>query len=120
MASHRSAQLLVALVCCACIPWAACSEIFPQRTPGEKLYRKRCASCHGIDARGNTLKYMSNAKADLTDDTWYNGQGSDAMAMVIENGVFGSMPDNKDLSQEEIRQIVEHLETVIEKSRSLY
>jgi hypothetical protein len=62
---------------------------------------------------------MSNADADLTDDSWNHGQGDDAMAMVIENGVFGTMPENKDLSQEEIRQIVEHLKVVIEKSRSL-
>lgn len=120
MPSHRSAQFLVALVCCAGIPWAACSEVFPHRSPGEKLYRKRCASCHGLDARGNTARYMSNADADLTDDSWNNGQGDDAMAMVIENGVFGSMPDNRDLSQEQIRQIVEHLNSTIEKSRSLY
>ena len=30
---------------------SGCDELFPYRSPGEVLFRKRCAECHGIDAR---------------------------------------------------------------------
>ena len=48
------------------------------RTPGEKLWRKHCAGCHGIDASGNTPQYMGNERADLRDNSWYGYGGDDA------------------------------------------
>lgn len=80
------------------------------RTPGEKLWRKRCASCHGIDGRGNTPGYMGNVRADLLDEAWY-GYGSDdaALETVTREGVFGQMPANDDLTAAEMRDLVGHL-----------
>lgn len=80
------------------------------RTPGEKIWRARCADCHGIDATGNTARYMSDPYADLTDESWrqYGGDGA-ALESVIRAGVFGSMPANEDLTASEMRDLLAHL-----------
>jgi mono/diheme cytochrome c family protein len=102
----RSAPLV--LFVAAALAAGACG--LGSRTPGEKLWRKRCAGCHGLDARGNTPGYMGDARADLGDDTWY-GYGSDdaAIEAVTREGVFGKMPANDDLTAAEMRDLIGHL-----------
>ncbi|HXU34422.1 MAG TPA: cytochrome c [Thermoanaerobaculia bacterium] len=91
-----------------------CDQLFPHRSEGEKLYRKHCADCHGVDARGNTPRYMGNAYADLRDDTWRTAAADEgSLQNLIEAGVFGEMPAFTDqLSGEEIRQIVYYLKVL--------
>ncbi len=80
------------------------------RTPGEKIYRSRCASCHGLDARGNTPGYMGDANADISDNSWHVAGGDDAaLESVIREGVFAKMPANPDLTTEEMRDLIHHL-----------
>lgn len=88
---------------------AGCQELFPRRTPGEKLYHRLCAKCHGADGAGNTPRYMGNAWADLADGSWRHGGDPGSLEMVIREGVFGEMPGNPDLSVEEMRQLVDHV-----------
>lgn len=84
-------------------------EMFESKDPGEQVYRRHCASCHGIDGRGNTARYMSNEWADLTDNSW-RGYGDDgSIETVIRDGVFGQMPARDDLSREEMRALLGHL-----------
>jgi cytochrome c1 len=52
---------------------------------------------------------MGNYKADLTDDTWIHGPDPGSWAAVIEQGVFGSMPANPDLSKEQVRALVDYM-----------
>lgn len=79
-------------------------------SPGEKLYRKHCAECHGVDGAGNTPRYMGNPDADLTDDSWQHGGGDpDSIAAVVHDGIFGKMPAHPELSPEEVRLIVDHV-----------
>jgi len=94
--------LVVVLVTLACEPFRA-------RSPGEKLWGKHCAGCHGFDAAGNTPRYMGNVWADLTDDSWRASGDEYAIHAVIRDGVFGEMPANPDLTDEEIRAIVDWL-----------
>lgn len=85
-------------------------DLIEHRTPGEKIWRKRCASCHGLDARGNTPRYMGNDRADLSDNSWYSGGGDDgSLETVIREGVFAEMPANDDLTREEMRDLIGHL-----------
>lgn len=88
---------------------AGCDEL-ASRSPGEKIWRKRCAECHGLDGAGNTPRYMSNAWADLTDDRW-KGYGGDRAGLEssIREGSFPDMPAFDDLSPLEMRALLDHI-----------
>ena len=86
--------------------FAGCEHYSPEET----LWRKHCADCHGIDASGNTPRYMGNQWADLLDNSWKSGSGDEySIAAVIREGVFGEMPANTQLSDQEVSQIVDWL-----------
>ncbi len=91
---------------------SGCDELFPYRSPGEVVFRKRCAECHGIDARGNTPRFMGNPYTDLRDNTWRTAAADEgAIGAVIEAGVFGQMPAFSDqLTPEQIRQVTHYLQ----------
>jgi mono/diheme cytochrome c family protein len=83
--------------------------LLPQRSEGEKLWRARCAECHGVDASGNTPRFMGNANADLLDDSWQHGDGPGAWSVAIREGIPGSMPPNPDLTREQVRALTDYL-----------
>lgn len=80
-----------------------------QRTPGEKLYRRHCAECHGIDGAGHTVEYMGRPEANLLDDEWVHGGDPTTIIGVLQSGTVGDHPDYSELSSAEMRQIVDHL-----------
>lgn len=84
-------------------------DLLPKQSEGARLWKQRCAQCHGIKGDGNTPQYMGNAKADLLDDGWQHGGEPGSWAVVIREGVFGSMPANPDLSREQVNALVQHL-----------
>lgn len=81
-----------------------------RRTPGERIWRAECAHCHGLDAAGNTPRFMGNPWADLTDDRW-KGYGGDrsGLDMSIRQGSFPDMPAFDQLTAEEMRSLLDHL-----------
>ncbi len=88
---------------------SGCHEL-RSRSPEEKLWRKYCADCHGLDGRGNTPRYMGNPAADLTDEYWKNFSGNRyGWEQAIREGVPGAMPPNDQLSNEEIKLLVRYL-----------
>jgi mono/diheme cytochrome c family protein len=87
---------------------AGCEALVP-RPLGEKLWRSRCASCHGIDAAGNTPRYMGNPWADLRDGSWKHGGGDrGSVESVVREGVFGEMPAFDTLTAEEMRALLDY------------
>jgi mono/diheme cytochrome c family protein len=99
---------LVALVALAALSASAC-ELFEPKDPGERVFRKLCASCHGVDGRGNTARYMSNEWADLSDESW-KGYGDDgSLETIIREGIFGKMPAHDEISREEMRALLAYL-----------
>lgn len=105
---NRRAAAFAALLFASCLALAAC-DFAAGRSPGERLWRKHCADCHGLDARGNTPRYMGEAYADLRDDGWRTGGDRYSIEMVIREGAFGKMPANPKLSKEEIKLIIDYL-----------
>jgi mono/diheme cytochrome c family protein len=80
-----------------------------QRTPGEKLYRRHCAECHGFDGSGHTVQYMGRQEANLLDDDWVHGGDPTTIIGVLQSRTVGDHPDYSELSSQELRQIVDHL-----------
>ncbi|HSM15351.1 MAG TPA: cytochrome c [Thermoanaerobaculia bacterium] len=108
MKPTRSLALL-ALVPALLAALSGCDLIL-QRSEGEKLWRKHCAECHGIDGSGNTPRYMGDAWADLRDDAWRVGGDRSSIENVVREGVFARMPGyNEKLSSAEIRLIIDYL-----------
>lgn len=105
----RFRRLLPALALApALLALTGCDELFA-RTPGEKLWRRHCADCHGIDASGNTPRYMGELYADLRDGTWKNGGDRGSIENVVREGIFAKMPANEKLTAEEMRLLLDYL-----------
>ena len=98
-----------ALTVAVCLAAGFACDAFPRRSEGEKLWRKHCASCHGLDARGNTPGYMGNVNADLADDSWVNGSDDGSIETVVREGIFAQMPANDALTREEMKALIGHL-----------
>lgn len=106
----RTRYTLFTLALAAAVALAGCDDLpFPRRTQGEKLWRKHCAQCHGINGSGDTPGYMGEGYADLRDDVWRAGGNDGAMESVIKQGVFGKMPGYPQLTPEEVRAIIAHI-----------
>lgn len=101
--ARRSALVLLGLLA---LSGAACDSL-SGRPLGERLWRAECAGCHGVDARGNTPRFMGNPYADLTDGMWRSAGDPDSVAEVVRNGVFGQMPANPDLTREEMAALLD-------------
>lgn len=87
----------------------SCDTVMPKKTPGEKLFRKHCASCHGINAEGHTPRGMGKEHANLTNNDWQHGGDPYSWQDVIESELVTEHPSYDKLTTAEIRQIVDHL-----------
>lgn len=87
---------------------AACDVLQP-RSEGEKLWRKLCAECHGVDGTGNTPRYMGEPFADLRDGSWRTDSDRGTLESVVREGVFGKMPAHDELTAAQMRALLDHL-----------
>jgi mono/diheme cytochrome c family protein len=102
------------------LTWPPGADVRPNALPGERVYARYCATCHGPDGRGNgpaapsliprprdftlgQFKYKSTPAGQPPTDT--------DMERVVAGGLRASaMPYFNDiLSQEEIRQVVAYI-----------
>jgi mono/diheme cytochrome c family protein len=102
---RRAARLPIALPVALALAGGACG-LLPERSPGERLWRDLCADCHGVDAAGNTPRYMGNPYADLTDGTWRTAGDPETVEQLVRDGIFGQMPANPDLTREEMADLL--------------
>jgi mono/diheme cytochrome c family protein len=105
-------KLVRCLALCVCaaagLALGACNVLDPVHSPGERLFRDNCANCHGRGGTG-TLAYSGNDYIDLTDDTWKDGGSEYAIGNTIRNGVFGQMPPNPQLTDQEVKELTEYV-----------
>lgn len=93
---------LIALVACS----ASGSSFMEQKqvaTPGENIYKNQCVMCHGRKGDLN----LSGAK-DLTISTL----SEEEMIAVVTHGRGGMIGYNMTLSQEQIKEVVNHVRTL--------
>ncbi len=108
IATRASRQASILLLAIAAVSASGC-QFFESKDPGERIYRSQCASCHGIDGRGNTTRFMGNEWADLTDNSWRQFGDDGSIETVIREGVFGKMPARNELTREEMRALLGYL-----------
>ena len=81
---------------------------------GLSLFNERCSQCHGTDGKGLGTLYPPLAETDFLT------QNEDSLACFIKNGKTGPlivngiefnqpMPDNSDLLDEEIAQLINYI-----------
>ncbi len=101
--------LLMAIVLVAAALGWGCDTLFPKRSEGEKLYRKYCADCHGVDGSGDTIRYMGSSNADLLDSSWKHGGDATSMFFVLRDEVVFRHPSYDDLSDKQLQLIVKYV-----------
>jgi cytochrome c oxidase cbb3-type subunit 3 len=60
----------------------------PESAAGETSFKTICASCHGVEGKGNQML----GAPDLTDDIWLYGKELETVKHGIRNGRMGQMP----------------------------
>src|SRR5688572_13704513 len=79
---------------------------------GEGLYGQSCASCHGMNGRGDgaLARELSKLPPAIGTFAWQVQRSDSEMAIVIRQGVPGSpMPPIRNLTEAEEREIVAYL-----------
>ena len=81
------------------------------KDPGQRVWARKCAACHGREGRGNTRFARSRPYANLTDDVWKHGGDLPSIRRLITDGDPKSpMPAYRDrLSPEEIDAVSRHV-----------
>jgi mono/diheme cytochrome c family protein len=86
---------------------------------GEKLYMRRCRSCHGRAGTGGPAKDAGDAPAsNLVDGVWDFGSTDGEIYYVIRNGVEPALimePWDDRIDETETWQIVNYLRSIAEK-----
>lgn len=76
-------------------------------SPGERLYRRHCSSCHGPDGGGG-VRYLADEGANLLDGTWKYGSDSSSIEYSILNEEVRDHP-TWEFTNTERQQLVEHV-----------
>jgi mono/diheme cytochrome c family protein len=80
--------------------------------PGERLWLRKCAGCHGKDGRGRTRFAQGRPYVDLTDGKWKHGSDRASILKLVTDGgdPASAMPVYRGrLSPEEIDAVVDHV-----------
>jgi len=103
----RNLSLVAALVAIACtLSFAAES--------GEGVYKAKCASCHGVDGKGQTAIGKRLSIKDLASSDVQNKHDSE-IKLLIQDGK-GKMPAYKSkLTDEQIENLVVYIRSLKEK-----
>src|SRR5512138_2861628 len=81
-----------------------------ERDPGARVWRKKCAACHGADGSGRTRFAEGRPFADLTDGRWRHGPGRGEIRRLVAVGDPKSPmpPFEGRLTPEEIDAVVDY------------
>jgi mono/diheme cytochrome c family protein len=79
--------------------------------PGERVWVRKCAVCHGREGRGDTRFARGRPYAVLTDDVWKHGRDLDSIRRLIADGdPTSQMPAYRGrLTPEEIDAVSRHV-----------
>lgn len=81
------------------------------KDPGERVWKRKCAACHGNDGAGRTRFAENRPFADLTDGRWRHGPGREPIRKLVADGDPRSTmpPFEGTLTPAEIDAVVDHV-----------
>jgi mono/diheme cytochrome c family protein len=86
---------------------------------GEKLFRRRCAGCHGVDAKGGPPKDADDpAASNLVDDKWDHGSTDGDIFTIVQEGIaptFRMEGFSDRLSETDTWNIINYLRSLANK-----
>lgn len=75
----------------------------------KSLFKQRCAKCHGLDGRANTVMGENGAAPNFTDRAWQESVGDKRLTDSINHG-REAMPSFKNkLSQKQVQALVAYI-----------
>lgn len=97
--------------------WLSCREDpLPEASPksrdlaaGQRIYERKCASCHGMHGDGKTITAGRFPYANLIDGRWRSDGSPAAIERQIRNGHDPMPKFEGKLTDEEIRQTVAYV-----------
>jgi cytochrome c6 len=78
------------------------------QTPGESLYKTKCAVCHGPDGKGETAVGKANKLRDLGSPE-VQKQSDDELSGIVTSGKGKMPPYGKSLKPEQIKELVAYI-----------
>jgi mono/diheme cytochrome c family protein len=88
---------------------AELNSVVPVAPTAKQLYKKHCASCHGLDGQAKTTKGRFNHARNLADANWQDDVTDERIFNSIMNGreVRGNMPAFSDkFSEAQLNSLV--------------
>lgn len=92
----------------AVIALLSLSTLVLAEAPGESLFKKNCAMCHGADGTGKTGMGVKLGAANLASSD-VQSLSDAAIAQTIRNGKGKMPPFEKSLTPDEIDQLVHYV-----------
>jgi mono/diheme cytochrome c family protein len=87
-----------------------------------RLWKAKCASCHGDDGKANTEQGKKSGTSDITTAEWQKKFSDDQIKAATQKGIKEKrnakdveMPDFKDLRPEQLDALVKHIRSLAAK-----
>ena len=74
------------MIAVALIATGASSGCTADPDPAARVWKRRCAACHGPDGAGRTRFAEGRPYADLTDGKWKHGPDREALRRLVADG----------------------------------
>jgi len=79
---------------------------------GEKVYKAKCASCHGPDGKGDTAAGKATKTRDLSSDEVKKETDAE-WAKIIVNGKNKMPSYDKKLTEAEVKDVVAYMRSLV-------
>ena len=79
---------------------------------GEKVFKAKCASCHGPDGKGDTAAGKATKTRDLSSDE-VKKESDATWADIITKGKNKMPPYDKKISDAEVKDVIAYMRTLI-------
>ena len=85
---------------------------------GKQIFRRYCATCHGINGEGGSGNDLIPAAPALTDKEWKHGSTDGEIFSVIKNGVppeLNMVPFGDQITDPDIWSVVNYIRSLAKK-----